>query len=334
MRVRSKYWLEDDSGEVVFGEGRRKMLELIDELGSMQSAAKALGMSYRGVWARIKATEERLGMSLIETSVGRGKNRGSRLTPEAKKLLQGFKVLARKGIVHTDEVFDAVFHGGTVDIAPTVPVVAVAGLPGSGRSALIECLVREFTGRGLRAAVMSKDDSAGKEHGAAEGAFEAGSRYFLEMGTRRLVLEYPAEKDEDSPESLAANYAPGAKVVFYKTGQRVKLPTLEVFRSGLADTPLTRRRRDLLALVGDVCPDKPDWPHYADDDISGLADLVQKEVLVPSREEIRLELLVDGRKVPMLPFVQAIFENALVGMVNSLKNCEDPREIDLKIRRG
>ena len=75
MKLRSKFWLEDDAGEAVFGEGRRRILELIDELGSMQATAKALGMSYRGVWARVKTTEERLGAKLVETSVGRGKNR-------------------------------------------------------------------------------------------------------------------------------------------------------------------------------------------------------------------------------------------------------------------
>ena len=69
LSIKSKIWIEDESGKVVFGTGRLRILELVDRYGSIHAAAKELKMSYRAVWGKIKATEERLGQSLWRTQV-------------------------------------------------------------------------------------------------------------------------------------------------------------------------------------------------------------------------------------------------------------------------
>ena len=45
-------------------------------------------------------------------------------------------------------------------------------------------------------------------------------------------------------------------------------------------------------------------------------------------------MAVNGRRVPMLPFVRDIIQNAVLGMISSLKACDNPQEIELVIRRG
>ena len=110
LRVRSKFWIEDELGRPVFGGGRSKILERIDELGSIRAAAADLKMSYRAVWGRIKATEERLGVRLVETSPGGGQHRGARLTPEARALLKMFRELHEKGNAQADRLFKKIFH--------------------------------------------------------------------------------------------------------------------------------------------------------------------------------------------------------------------------------
>ena len=98
--IRSKIWIEDERGNVVFGDGRYRILEAVDRLRSLQGAAQELKMSYRALWGRVKASEERLGQSLVVR-----KGRGSQLTPFAKKLMAQYLELQGRVNKESDTVF-------------------------------------------------------------------------------------------------------------------------------------------------------------------------------------------------------------------------------------
>jgi molybdate transport system regulatory protein len=100
--VRSKIWIEDAKGNVIFGLGRYRILDTIQRLGSMHAAAKELHMSYRAVWMRIRSSEERIGKELI---IRDGK--GSRLTPFAENLMKQYRRLQSVVQAETDEVYES-----------------------------------------------------------------------------------------------------------------------------------------------------------------------------------------------------------------------------------
>jgi molybdate transport system regulatory protein len=101
FRIRSKIWVEDANGKVVFGLGRYRILEAVQRLGSLQAAAQELKMSYRAIWARVSATEERLGKPLLIRDP-----RGSRLTPLGETLLKQFHRLLKLVESESDGVYD------------------------------------------------------------------------------------------------------------------------------------------------------------------------------------------------------------------------------------
>ena len=105
FQVRSKVWVQDDEGNVVFGLGRLRILEAIRETGSLRAAAQELGMGYRAIWARVRATEERLGIPILEKKQGGKSGGGSSLTPVAEQLLKDFKNLQRAIEKETDKTF-------------------------------------------------------------------------------------------------------------------------------------------------------------------------------------------------------------------------------------
>ena len=89
MEFKHKIWLEC-KGRVIFGPGRDGLLKAIEESHSLNAAASKLKMSYRAAWGRLKASEERLGIKLVEMDNVR---QGMHLTDEAKKLMNCFEEL-------------------------------------------------------------------------------------------------------------------------------------------------------------------------------------------------------------------------------------------------
>lgn len=98
--IRSKIWIADDHGKVVFGLGRYRILDAVDRHGSLQAASRELKMSYRAVWCRIKASEERIGRSLVMRE-----GKGSRLTPFAADLMKQFRRLQAVVEKESDEMY-------------------------------------------------------------------------------------------------------------------------------------------------------------------------------------------------------------------------------------
>ena len=92
MEIKYKVWFEKD-GKVIFGSGRRELLRALDTYNSLNAAAKHLNMSYRAAWGRLRASEERLGMKLVEPHPS---GRALHLTEEARALLKMFDELDRK----------------------------------------------------------------------------------------------------------------------------------------------------------------------------------------------------------------------------------------------
>lgn len=89
MEIKHKVWIEKN-GKVVFGKGRDFILKAIDEQRSLNAAAKKLGMSYRAAWGRLKASEERMGMKLVNIGVH---DKSMQLTPQARAIIDRFEKL-------------------------------------------------------------------------------------------------------------------------------------------------------------------------------------------------------------------------------------------------
>lgn len=94
LQVRSKIWLEID-GEPVFGQGREELLRLIQKSGSINAAAKAMGIPYRKAWTYIDAMEKRLGFPLVNRLKGGVGGGESSLTLQAQSLLDKFDLLQK-----------------------------------------------------------------------------------------------------------------------------------------------------------------------------------------------------------------------------------------------
>jgi molybdate transport system regulatory protein len=88
MKMRMKLWLEKD-GEMAFGPGPAAILREVERTGSLAGAARALGMSYRTAWGRMKKLENALGTALVAKKGGN--KAGSTLTAYGQVLLEAYE---------------------------------------------------------------------------------------------------------------------------------------------------------------------------------------------------------------------------------------------------
>ena len=109
LSVKSKIWIENENGQVVFGTGRLYILQAVSRHGSIHAAAQELQMSYRAVWGKIRATEKRLGRDLLDRKTGGVRGGGSKLTPFAKQILERFAKLNDLTKASADELFRDLF---------------------------------------------------------------------------------------------------------------------------------------------------------------------------------------------------------------------------------
>jgi len=111
MRPRAKFWLETDEGEYLMGPRTLRLLEAVQQTGSLKAAAREAGFSYRSAWSRVRRVEAALGFKLIESHSGGEGGGSSRLTPEAAEFLRRYQEFLRKSAYGVAEMFEAVFFG-------------------------------------------------------------------------------------------------------------------------------------------------------------------------------------------------------------------------------
>jgi molybdate transport system regulatory protein len=95
LKVNGSLWIECGAKKY-FGPGPMELLERIEHTGSINKAAKQMGMSYKKSWEIINRLNKNVVRPLIETRTGGDKGGGSRVSPEAKQLIRQYKNLRKK----------------------------------------------------------------------------------------------------------------------------------------------------------------------------------------------------------------------------------------------
>ncbi len=105
LNLKSSHWIVDENDRIIIGEGRMKILEHVQNTGSINQAAKMMKMSYKAVWSKIKYTEKHLNAKVVHSD----KKMGSRLTKEGKALLEKYRLLKKQCMMADDRIFNNIF---------------------------------------------------------------------------------------------------------------------------------------------------------------------------------------------------------------------------------
>jgi molybdopterin-guanine dinucleotide biosynthesis protein B len=166
------------------------------------------------------------------------------------------------------------------DRLQTRPLFGIAGWSNSGKTTLIEKLVRHFAARGLRVATIKhthhkfdtdapgSDTARHRAAGAAETAIVSGSRV--------AFIEEIETAGEPSLEAIAARLG-AADVILVEGYKGAAIPKIEVRRAAVAaEKLLAATDPHVVAIAADHEIDSRGKPVFGLDDITGIATLIEK----------------------------------------------------------
>jgi molybdopterin-guanine dinucleotide biosynthesis protein B len=212
-----------------------------------------------------------------------------------------------------------------------IPIVCIVGKSNSGKTTLIEKLVPELLRRSYRVATIKHD-----VHGFEVDQEGKDSWRHKRAGAHTVVISSPTKlaliRDVDHDASLAEvrdQYIREVDLVLAEGFKKNNQPKIEVFRKEMHRDLLCTNDDTLVAIASNQAFEVG-VPCFNLEDIRGLADLIEERFLRAEKTpEVRLR--VNGREIPLSPFVQKSIRGTVRGMVSSLKGCESPQGVEIEI---
>ncbi|MEI8201706.1 MAG: ModE family transcriptional regulator [Bacteroidota bacterium] len=90
LQLNYKIWFETNDHKGILGDGKWKLLKLIDQTGSLKEAIEQSGFTYRKTWNNLRKIEKLLGFPVLETSRGGVEGGSTTLTDEGRKIIRMF----------------------------------------------------------------------------------------------------------------------------------------------------------------------------------------------------------------------------------------------------
>jgi molybdate transport repressor ModE-like protein len=90
MKPKLRVWVTFGE-DFKFGDGRARLLALIDQHGSLRQAAEEFEMSYRHAWGYLRELEQAAGFKFVERAPGGGPRSGMRLTAAGRQFVERYQ---------------------------------------------------------------------------------------------------------------------------------------------------------------------------------------------------------------------------------------------------
>lgn len=217
----------------------------------------------------------------------------------------------------------------------SIPIVCFVGKSDSGKTTFLEKVIAELRGRGYRVGVVKHDAHASEPDQPGKDTWRlrrAGAARVMLSSARYLALVGEVE-EELGLEEIAGRYLSDVEIILTEGYKRSVYPKVEVCRAERS-RELLCSPEELLAVVSDLHFDLP-CPQFVLDDARGVADLLEERFLrrpAGAGTSPQVVLRVDGRPVPLNPFIQEMLAEAVRGLVGALKGGKGER-IELDIRK-
>jgi molybdopterin-guanine dinucleotide biosynthesis protein B len=212
-----------------------------------------------------------------------------------------------------------------------IPIISVVGRSNSGKTTLLEKLIPELTARGYRVATVKHDvhgfdvDREGKDSWRHK---QAGAHTVVLSSPTKLAVIRDVAHDHTLDE-IRHRFIHDVDLILSEGYKNDVQPKIEVYRGAAHPEPLCTRDDELVAVASDT-PLDMGVPCLDINDVRGVADIIEERLLRQGKERC-VFLTVNGRRIPLSPFVHRILLGTVQGFLGALKGCENAEQIELRV---
>jgi molybdopterin-guanine dinucleotide biosynthesis protein B len=209
-------------------------------------------------------------------------------------------------------------------------IVSIVGKSKSGKTALIEKLIRELKSRGYKVATIKHAmgelalDKQGKDSWRH---IQAGSEATAISSQEEFVLIKPMT-ERLNLEEMTRIFGGDYDIILTEGFKQGNAPKIEVHRKDVGPPFGSLKKR--IAIVTDE-PLETKVRQFSLENIEGLADLLEKGFIKPQKE--RISVYVNKALIPLTTFASKIISNVIVAMVSCLKGVEKTGSIEIFLKK-
>jgi molybdopterin-guanine dinucleotide biosynthesis protein B len=212
-----------------------------------------------------------------------------------------------------------------------VPVIAIVGKSGAGKTVIMEKLIAEFKARGYRVATIKHAhqkvdlDEKGKDTWRFS---QAGSDAAVVSSPSRITIFKNLER-EPSLEETVMLLGEGYDIILAEGFKTTRAPKIEVCPTGKTED-MVCSESDLRAVISDGrLPVK--IPLFGRGETGKIADFIEHEIMATMPAD--LSVAVNGRNVPLKRFVKDIMASSILAMLGTLKTVGIIKTASIHIRK-
>ncbi len=211
------------------------------------------------------------------------------------------------------------------------PIVSIVGKSETGKTTLIQKLIKELKSRGYRVATIKhtpQDVAFDQPDKDSWRHIQAGSEATMISAEDKIALIKPVAQAL-TVDQIARYLGEDCDIILAEGFKESNVPKIEVHRKEIGPPLGAVRKR--IAIVTDE-PLTIKTRQFSIEDIKGLANLLEDGFIKPQQQ--RVILYVNNSPITLTTFPRQLIRNILLGMVAPLKGVGHVKTLNIFLREG
>jgi molybdopterin-guanine dinucleotide biosynthesis protein B len=195
------------------------------------------------------------------------------------------------------------------------PIISFVGHSNSGKTTLIEQIVRILSRKGYRVGVLKHTHGAIKadQRGTDTDRFRLAGAGISSITDDKMLVRFEKAAGK-SPKDIVLALSKELDLLIVEGYKKEYFPKA-LFSDELSSVNL----KGIIATIGKKTPPDGNVRHFNPSKPNDIARWLEQTFILPARQDRVIQIFIDGKSLPMKPFVRQMIKETLAGMLKSLK---------------